>query len=306
MGTPSSGNCWKENVALVPQTEVTLSRWRQFAAHPAALLLAQFVVFALVYATVAFAMAMTGRAYPGLQPVAALLGAAAGWWLYRALVRAVERREAQELSLPGSVTELVIGLGLGFALFSGVTCVVAALGGFVVQDVRGLGNLSDMLAIAILTAFYEELIFRGIAMRHLEGMIGSIGALAVTSAFFGLAHLANPESSLFAAMAIAVEAGILLGAAWLLTRRLWLAMGIHAAWNFTQGWLFSIPISGTGPSDGLLITMRQGPDWLTGGAFGLEASVVALIIASAAGLAMLHRAGQRRQIRGRSKAYTKL
>lgn len=280
--------------------------WPQFATHPVALLLVQFVLFALLYAMVAVSSSIAGRIYLPLQPVTALLGAALGWWFYRALVQAIERREASEFDKTGSARELAIGLGIGFALFSGMTAMVAALGGFSIQGLRGLGNLWDMLAVAILSAFYEELIFRGIAMRHLEGMIGSIGALVATSLFFGLAHLANPQSSLFAALAISVEAGILLGAAWLLTRRLWLAVGIHAAWNFTQGWVFSIPVSGTGPSDGLLVTERHGPDWLTGGAFGLEASLVALVVASVAGLALLWLAEKRCQIRSFSDDQTKL
>lgn len=281
------------------QTKVTGFRWQKFATHPAALLVVQFVLFALLYAMVAFSASLAGTIHPALQPMMALLGAGLGWWLYRRLVHIVERREASELGLTLAGRELAIGLGLGFALFSGMTALVAMLGGFAVQGLRGIGNLWDMLAVAILSAFFEELIFRGVAMRHLERMIGSIGALVATSLFFGLAHLANPESSLFAALAISVEAGILLGAAWLLTRRLWLAVGIHAAWNFTQGWVFSIPVSGTGPSDGLLVTLRHGPDWLTGGAFGLEASVVALIVAAIAGLALLRLAEKRGQIRRR-------
>ena len=80
------------------------------------------------------------------------------------------------------------------------------------------------------------------------------------------------------------------GAAYLLTRRLWLAIGIHAAWNFTQGWVFSIPVSGGDAPLGLLITRRIGPDWLTGGDFGLEASVVAILVATLAGVLMLRRA----------------
>ena len=129
--------------------------------------------------------------------------------------------------------------------------------------------------------------FRGIAFRQIEAMAGSWVALALTSAFFGASHLANPDATLFAAFAIAVEAGILLGAAYMLTRRLWLAAGIHAAWNFTQGWIFSAPVSGGKAPDGLLLTHRSGPDWLTGGGFGLEASVIAMLVATAAGLVML-------------------
>ena len=98
--------------------------------------------------------------------------------------------------------------------------------------------------------------------------------------------LTNIDEALDTA-AIAVEAGILLGAAYMLTRRLWLAIGIHATWNFTQGWVFSVPVSGGEAPLGLLITRRAGPEWLTGGAFGLEASVVAMVVATLAGLVLL-------------------
>jgi len=144
-----------------------------------------------------------------------------------------------------------------------------------------------VLAMAIASGLFEELIFRGILFRQIEAMAGSWVALALTSAFFGAAHLANPDVTWFAAFAIAVEAGVLLGAAYMLTRRLWLAVGIHAAWNFTQGWIFSAPVSGGKALDGLLFTHRSGPDWLTGGGFGLEASAVAMVVATTAGVVML-------------------
>ena len=87
-----------------------------------------------------------------------------------------------------------------------------------------------------------------------------------------------------------IEAGILLGAAYLYTRRLWLAAGLHAAWNFTQGWVFSIPISGTGQPVGLLVSERHGSELLTGGKFGLEASMAAVFVATIAGLILLWKA----------------
>ena len=78
----------------------------------------------------------------------------------------------------------------------------------------------------------------------------------------------------------------MLGAAYMLTRRLWLPMGIHAAWNFTQGEIFDVPVSGT-DSHGLVDAKLQGPALLTGGGFGLEASLISIIIGTAAGLAIL-------------------
>ena len=147
--------------------------------------------------------------------------------------------------------------------------------------------------MAVTSGTIEEIMFRGILLRHLEALIGTWGALAITSALFGAAHLTNPGATLFAAFAIAMEAGILLGAAYLVTRRLWLAVGIHAAWNFTQGWVYSVPVSGGESPLGLLITRRVGPEWLTGGDFGLEASVVALVVATGAGVALLLVAAKR-------------
>lgn len=209
---------------------------------------------------------------------------------WKGLRRGLEGAPDAEFALPRAGLELGAGLLLGAALFSAITGLVWLMGGLDIERVRGPGHLQGMLAMAIFSGVFEEALFRGVLLRHLEAMLGSWAALAITSALFGAAHLGNPDSSLFAAFAIAVEAGVLLGAAYLLTRRLWLAVGIHAAWNFTQGWVFSIPVSGGEAPLGLLATRREGPDWLTGGAFGLEASVPALAVATMAGLLLLRRA----------------
>lgn len=173
-------------------------------------------------------------------------------------------------------------------VFSGAAMVAVMAGAMTIEGLRGgIGNLWGMLSMALISGLFEELLFRGIAFRQLERLLGSWAALALTCAFFGLAHLGNPGATWFAAFAIAVEAGVLLGAAYMYTRRLWLAVGIHAAWNFTQGWVFSVPVSGGSAPEGLLRTSFPGPEWLTGGAFGLEASVPALVVATAAGLWLL-------------------
>jgi membrane protease YdiL (CAAX protease family) len=78
----------------------------------------------------------------------------------------------------------------------------------------------------------------------------------------------------------------MLGAAYMLTRSLWLPMGIHAAWNFAQGELYDIPVSGR-PVHGLLTARLSGPPLLTGDGFGLEASIIAMVIATLFGLSLL-------------------
>ena len=221
-----------------------------------------------------------------IMAVAVVLG-------YKAFKRWIERAPDTELPLAGALPELAAGIAIGGALFSVMTGIVWLLGGIEFLGVRGAGQIWTMLAIAIVSGTFEEVLFRGIVLRHLESLIGTWGALAFTSGLFGLLHITNPDATWFSSLAIALEAGILLGAAYQLTRRLWLAIGIHAAWNFTQGWVFSVPVSGGDAPLGLLITRRIGPDWLTGGDFGLEASVIAMLVATGAGLWLLALAARR-------------
>jgi membrane protease YdiL (CAAX protease family) len=206
---------------------------------------------------------------------------------YKAFKRWVEHLPDTEFAIKGAGSELGLGLLTGFLLFSAITGLVWLLGGIEVMGVRGWGQIWAMLGMAVSSGVFEETLFRGLVLRQLEPLIGTWGALVATAALFGGAHLVNPDATWFAASAIALEAGLLLGAAYLLTRRLWFAIGIHAAWNFSQGWVFSVPVSGGEAPLGLLITRRLGPDWLTGGAFGLEASAVAMLVATVAGLALL-------------------
>jgi len=224
-----------------------------------------------------------------IELTAAIVGALAvigAWKLYK---RWIEREPDLEFASRGAVPELAAGLASGLVLFSLVTGVVWLLSGIRFEGVRALGDtqFTQWATLAIISGFLEETLFRGLLFRAIEKVSGSWIALAVTSAFFGAAHIFNPDATWFAAVAIAVEAGILLGAAYMLTRRLWLAVGMHAAWNFTQGWVFSIPVSGTGQPIGLIMTTRAGPEWLTGGEFGLEASAIAMLIVTAFGLALL-------------------
>jgi len=265
---------------------------------PLTLLVIELVAVALVASGVSFALRKAGIGRDGpLHLLGGLVVALAVVGLWKALRRWLEGEGDAEFATPGALRELGGGLALGFLLFSAMAGVVMLLGGLRIEGLRGAGQIWAMLAMGLTSAVVEEVLFRGVLFRQVEAMLGSWAALAITSALFGAAHLGNPGSSPFAAFAIAVEAGILLGAAYLLTRRLWLAMGIHAAWNFTQGWVFSIPVSGGKAPLGLLITSREGPEWLTGGAFGLEASAVAMVAATLAGLVLLTLAVRRGAVR---------
>lgn len=268
---------------------------------PLVLIVLGAILFTVIASPVqAISFANNGQIAPPLLFLAALGTAVVIILLWKGWRRWVEGEADGEFTLPGAATELGSGLFVGFALFTVMTGIVWMLGGITFHGVRAFGDTQfwTWAAIGVISGVYEEVLFRGILLRQFERLGGTWVALALTSAIFGLVHLGNPDATWTGAIAISVEAGILLGAAYLLTRRLWLAVGIHAAWNFTQAWVFSVPVSGTGQPIGLLITRRDASDLLTGGDFGLEASLPAMVVATLAGLFLLYRSIRKGEIRG--------
>ncbi len=238
--------------------------------------------------------ALAGRL--GRVPVALLsmfIACALGWAAYALYTRWVERRGASEFGRVGALKELATGLLIGAALFSASVGVLALLGHYRITGTRELSVVIVPLCLSLASGTIEEILMRGVLFRLLEESLGTWIALAISAVVFGMLHLANPGATPQAAVAIAFEAGIMLAAAYVLTRRLWLAIGIHAAWNFTQSGIFSVPVSGV-PLKGFFISETSGPAWLSGGAFGVEASVIAFVVCTAAGVALLvlaHRRG---------------
>jgi membrane protease YdiL (CAAX protease family) len=209
--------------------------------------------------------------------------------VHRLLVRLLERRALTELALIGAWRESGRGLVIGAALFTTTIALIGLLGGYGVSGVASPRVLLAPLCTAVAAGFTEELLARGVVFRIVEEWLGTWAALVLSSALFGLAHLGNSHATVWSAIAIALEAGTMLGAAFMVTRRLWLAVGIHVAWNFTQGAVFGVAVSG-GASKGLLEGVTHGPEWLTGGEFGAEASVVAVLVCSTGAALLLARA----------------
>lgn len=196
------------------------------------------------------------------------------YWGY---VRLVERRPVAELSLVGAPKEFGIGLLFGAGLFTMVIGILWTAGYYHVTGSNGWIVLIESIGLAVLSGFIEELIARGIIFRIIEESLGTWNALALSAIMFGSMHLGNPHATVESATAIALEAGLLLGGCYILTRRLWLAVGLHLAWNFTQGGIFGVAVSGTTPY-GILRSTLSGPEILSGGPFGAEASVFAVIV----------------------------
>ena len=207
--------------------------------------------------------------------------------VYLASVRWVERRAPDEFKADRALPEWIAGLILGFVLFSAVMGILWALG---VYHSGGRGTtrgLAAGLMLALSSGIMEEILFRGLLFRVSAKILGTWGALLLTAALFGAVHVFNPGATVSSSLAIALEAGILLGAAYAATARLWLPMGLHIAWNFTEGPLFGMTVSGGSMGAGLLRGALSGPRILTGGQFGPEASIIAVLVLSGGG-ALFH------------------
>lgn len=190
--------------------------------------------------------------------------------------------------------ELCTGLVIGTVFVCAVIAVLSLAGSYHVANIGWSEGILGGLGTGVLAGFTEEILFRGVLLRLIEGWLGTWWALGITSVLFGAAHLSNPHATAFGAMAIMIEAGIPLGACYLLTRRLWLAIGLHTAWNFVQGGIFGSDISGIESGRGLIEARFTGPDLLTGGAMGIEGSIVAVLLCltiSLSALAAVHRRG---------------
>ncbi len=198
--------------------------------------------------------------------------------LYPVLVRRLASRPVYELAVPGAARDLGAGIALGTTFMVLVVAVVWAFGGYHVVSVGWDTGILTGLAIGVGPGIAEEIAFRGVLLRILDKLLGSRTALVATSAVFGVAHLGNADATLWGAVAIAVEAGLLLGAAYLLTRRLWFGIGLHGAWNAVQSAVFGIDVSGSGTGRGLVESTLSGGTWLSGGAMGVEGSVVTVVL----------------------------
>jgi uncharacterized protein len=218
------------------------------------------------------------------------------FYMYASLVYLVERRPVSELALPRLGRELGIGLLLGFSLY--VTCVLIAmaLGLYRIEGVNSWQILLPSLWAAPLAPVFEELLFRGVAFRILEEVFGGWVALVASSVVFGLVHMGNAGETFAGIASIALVYGPLLAAPYMLTRRLWAGIGLHGAWNYTMGNIFSSAVSGNATSQGLFKTTFQGPELLTGGNAGMEGSLIAMLVTATASVLLLILAVRRGKI----------
>ena len=218
--------------------------------------------------------------------------------------RGLQRRRPEDFGFPLTAvsTPLRRGFILGAVLIVVVVVIISLSGNYRVRisnpgAVPGLlWVLLQELVLFFFGAIFEETAVRGLIFQTLEEWLGSWIALGISAVVFGFAHALNPGANVVSSLAIAVEAGVLLAAAFVLTRNLWFPIGIHWAWNFFEGPVFGLPVSGAKwPS--LLEASVQGPSPWTGGAFGPEAGLPAVIFATGLSLTILGQAAAQGALR---------
>jgi len=205
---------------------------------------------------------------------------------YILLFRKYENRDITELSAKKLGRNLIVGVLLGVFLQALTIGVIYLKGGFSILSVNQDLYLLLPLGVAFTTAIFEEIVFRGIIFRIFQEKLGSYIALVISALIFGAMHFSNPHSSVLLALGVAVS-GLLLGAAYMYSENLWFPIAIHFAWNYTQSGIFGAILSGNKVGESLLITKIKGAAWLTGGKFGPEGSVQAILIWLAATIVLL-------------------
>ena len=226
------------------------------------------------------------------------------YFAYSLYVSRIEKREMTELGSSKAGSEFGIGALLGFGLISLIIVLLWLLGNYQVTGLEFVFlTFFGTLLGSFTSAWVQELIFRAAIYRITEEWLGTWWALGISALLFGLFHLTSAGATLFSALAVALQAGILLGAAYCLTHRLWMALGIHMAWDFANDGIYGVGVAGqTGEGlRGLLHANLVGPQMITGGTLGIEASILTLIVTLLASIFLLWMAHRRGQFVSRKK-----
>jgi hypothetical protein len=201
--------------------------------------------------------------------------------------RKYEKRDIKEFSSKGIAKYLLSGTMIGVVLQSLTMLVIVLNGGFEIVSINPISNVIIPFTIAFTVAVFEEILIRGIVFRIIEEKFGSYISLLISAIIFGALHLLNPNSTLISGLCVGIEAGLLLGAAYIYTRNLWFPIAMHFAWNFMQSGIFGAITSGNEKTSSLLTTKLTGNSFITGGQFGPEGTIQALIFCVLASIVLL-------------------
>lgn len=199
--------------------------------------------------------------------------------LYNLLIRYVEANDACKIAPRKDISSIGNGLFIGFSYFIIITVTMSLCGYYHIKSIQfDWEKQLFSFTLFFLVAVSEEIFFRGILFRMINRRWNIWAALVISALIFGGLHIFNDNATLWSSIAIAIEAGSLLGAAYAYSKNIWLPIGIHWIWNYTQGNILGFPVSGEDNVTSIITPEISGPQWLTGGSFGAEASVISAVI----------------------------
>lgn len=181
------------------------------------------------------------------------------------------------------LVQLMIGSGLGIASMLVIVGLIWMAGGvrLVLEPARNFGTLGYGLYLFLCVALFEETLFRGFLFQRLVDGAGIWIAQLSLALLFAAGHWGNPgmqgATEVVASLDLALGA-IMLGLAWLRTRSLALPVGLHLGWNWMQGHVLGFGVSGFDYVGWFQPVFSDRPQWLSGGEFGPESSVFAVLV----------------------------
>jgi membrane protease YdiL (CAAX protease family) len=169
------------------------------------------------------------------------------------------------------------------------------LGYYRVDRIESPEILIDAFVFFGMGAFVQVLAFRLVLYRLTEEFLGSWLAFVLIAIVFAVGHLDNPNAGVWSTLSL-ILGDVLLFAAFIFTHRVWLVWGLHWGWNFFQDGVFGMPNSGVTELVSWIHPVIQGPEWITGGRFGIETSYIAFFLSLVVGLIILKMAMDQSQI----------
>lgn len=199
-------------------------------------------------------------------------------------VKVIEKNSLSSLGFVKKNWLKYLGWGILLSLLQmGVIALVYQVGGIGTFELNEL-SLEPILFILGLFPFWllqggtEEVATRGWLLTRIAARTNLPLAIAISSSLFGILHLGNSGVTVLSVLNIVLD-GVLAGLLFIYTDSIWLVVAQHGTWNYVQGNLLGFQVSGTGADASIFsFTMGTGPDWLTGGEFGAEGSIITTLV----------------------------
>lgn len=207
---------------------------------------------------------------------------------YILLYRNYEKRQIRELSLISFAKYAATGFAFGFIQQATFVLVIYLTGNYKVTSINPVSFLLPAFATSFTAGFVAEIIIRGVVFRITEEKFGTMVSVIIFTVLFGMFHLNVTGATLISVMSTAMQAGLLLSAAYVFTRSLWFTIFLHFAWDFAEPGIFGAVNPGNSIQQTLLTSKITGPVLLTGGQSGPQNSIQALIICTVASLFFLY------------------